>query len=414
MNSEKTPGKTRRIVSAALAVLFLILICAVPLHAFFTNGKAIVKSVRYKKAKKYLADTENYDVFDMLSARVSSLQAELEDSTPYDDELGYMNASLQLALGKQLITAGDTNLVTLSGGQLVRLTTQKSFSAKAEEIVRFMEKLDMPCFFSYITPQFCAGGRQMPEGFAALDTSDELADEVLSIVSEAGFPAYDSRTFFEGTPYTEDELWMRTDMHWTTLAAIEAAKLYAARITELTGTSLDTSRLDIANFDTETYEDLFLGEYGQQIGVMNSGLDDITVYTPKYETSFRREWLDKKHVSGSAEGTFAEAAIRWDMLEKEPEGYSVTAYADYGLVEYTDHLTNLGDCADLTVLIFKDSYSAPVGTFLSLLVKDVYMVDMRTADADTHAIDFVEACDPDIVIVSYSMPMLELKSFTLE
>ena len=42
----------------------------------------------------------------------------------------------------------------------------------------------------------------------------------------------------------------------------------------------------------------------------------------------------------------------------------------------------------MTILIFRDSYTAPVGSFLSLLAKKVVMVDMRGWDRTAES--FVE------------------------
>ena len=55
--------------------------------------------------------------------------------------------------------------------------------------------------------------------------------------------------------------------------------------------------------------------------------------------------------------------------------------------------------------MFKDSYSAPIGSFLSLLARRVVMVDMRTTDLS--AMDYVNEVNPDIIIFSFSRQMYE-------
>ena len=138
------------------------------------------------------------------------------------------------------------------------------------------------------------------------------------------------------------------------------------------------SRLDIQNFETETYPELFLGEYGQQVGEMNSGLDDITLYWPKQDSVFTRNTINRDGTEESAHGGFRDAIIHWDAFDTEPDGTNISGYIAYGLIERYEELINEGDCEDITILMFKDSYSAPISSFLSLLAKRVVMVDMRT------------------------------------
>ena len=93
--------------------------------------------------------------------------------------------------------------------------------------------------------------------------------------------------------------------------------------------------------------------------------------------------------------------------DNEPDGTNIRGYVGYGLVEGLEEITNrTGDCADLTLLIFRDSYTAPIGSSLSLMVKNVVMVDMRKMDGIS-AMELVEQYDPDMVIFSYSRQMFE-------
>jgi len=62
------------------------------------------------------------------------------------------------------------------------------------------------------------------------------------------------------------------------------------------------------------------------------------------------------------------------------------------------------DAPDFTILLIKDSYSAPIGTFLSLLAKHVVYVDLRQ---DVDPLDtWVKKYQPDAVVIAYSLQML--------
>lgn len=413
---KESPNKTtkiQRIVAIVLTCLFIPMIFAFGAYGLLSDPATILKSVRYSYAHKFLADPDDTSFFPMTSARIASLQNQLGEHIPFKEELGYINASFQYGLGKDMVMQGSQQLLSLEEGQIYNVTTRKSLAAEVMEVVGLYEQIDgkVPFLFSYINPQFYEGSMELPEGYAAVDTGDELADEALSIVREAGIEALDSRTFFKDMPYTDAELNLKTDMHWTTLAGLLVADIYAKEIERMTGVDLDTSKIQLDQFETETYENIFLGEYGQQVGEINSGLDDITLYWPKYETDFTRFSLKRDRTELYGEGSFKDAIIKWESLETEPGETNTGAYRAYGLIEHIEEITNRGECEDMTILMFRDSYSAPVGCFLSLMVKNMIMVDMRTADLT--AIEYVEKYDPDIVICSLSRQMYEDHSYDM-
>lgn len=413
MNENKKTTKLQRVISYVLTIAFIPLIFGFGIYGVFSDFDVIKESVRYSYAQHFMANPEKQDFFPVLKARIQSLENQLGKHIPYLDELGVINAGFQYGLGKQLVMAGSQQLLSLPEGQIYNLTTRESLRAQAEEVVAFYEQLDgsVPFLFSYVNPQFYEGSITLPAGYDVLDTGDELADEVLSIVREAGIETLDSREFLANSGYTDNELIIKTDMHWTTLAGILAAQTYAEEINRLTGSNLDVSKLDVDSFETEVYPDLFLGEYGQQVGEIHSGKDDITLYWPTYETKFTRHTVDRDGEETTVEGSFKDAIIKWDALDNEPDGTNIRGYIAYGLVERIEEITNHGECEDMTILMFRDSYSAPVGSFLSLLAKNVVMVDMRTAPLS--AVEYVEKYDPDIVIFSHSRQMYEDHGYDL-
>ena len=101
--------------------------------------------------------------------------------------------------------------------------------------------------------------------------------------------------------------------------------------------------------------------------------------------------------------------IRWEYLEPDPgKGYNLKAYFDYGLTENYDIYSN-PDGADCSILLLKDSYSASIGSFLSLLADEVYAVDLRRSDLTLA--EWIEKAQPDAVVVSYSMQMMRQDAY---
>ena len=213
----------------------------------------------------------------------------------------------------------------------------------------------------------------------------------------------DSRDVLNGCGLPLDDLLLVTDQHWSTLAAITMAGAIAGKLDDMAGAPLDPSLLDLSKFNTLTHEKLFMGKYGQRVGPGVVDPDDIIEYWPKYETEITRDTLrvtTEEHVTGP----FREAVTRFDRLEPDPgRTWNTLAYTYYGQVESYNNFHNDG-APDYTILLLKDSYSAPIGTFLSLLARDVITVDLRR-DVDPLE-TWIEKYDPDAVVMAYSLQML--------
>ena len=406
-------SRVQQIVAAVLTVLFLVSVVGFGAYGILKNPKQVLNSVRFHKAKSFLRDPEDTSFFPMTQARIASLEYRLGKNLPFHDEMSVINASFQYALGKNMVVEGSEQMIRLDNNQLYYLTTRQSLADEAQDIVDLYNYIDgeIPFLYSFVHPGFFNGGMQLPAGYDTMDRSDELADEVLAVIRSAGIETLDSRTFFEETGLTNEELMLKTDKHWTTLAAILATQIYAEEINRISGANLDVSRIQLDQFDTEVHEDLFFGDFGRLIGLHNSQLEDITIYTPRYETSLTRH---SEHRTGDIEdetGDFYQAIVRDHTLERDENGYNETAYTAYGLIEAFETIENHGECEDMTILVLRDSYSEPICSFLSLLVKNVISADLRYCEKT--AVELIDEYQPDMVIVSYSRLMFEDHTYRL-
>ena len=66
---------------------------------------------------------------------------------------------------------------------------------------------------------------------------------------------------------------------------------------------------------------------------MNSGLDDITIFSPKEDSTFTRITINRDGTEESAHGGFRDAVIHWDAFDTEPDGTNISGYIAYGLIE---------------------------------------------------------------------------------
>ena len=401
----------KRTLSAALTVIFLGFIFLALGMTLIHSGPDILKSLQMTEAMKATLP-EHPSRLDRLAARIDGFTSGIADAMWLKTEMGYANSAFQYALGKRMINTGSQNMLMLTTGHLYDVSPYRDLKPGAAAIVALREEAlsDVPFLFVYEHPTLYDPA-MMPEGYEALDHAGEMADEAVSTLREGGIQVLDSRDVLTHCPYDLGDLLMVTDQHWSTLAAITMGQAIAEKLNDLTGAGLNPSLMDLENLNTLTHEKLFMGKYGQRVGTAFVTPDDIVEYWPKDEpvvhSIFRRNDEDVEKTA-----PFREAVTRADRLLPDPgKTWNTLAYTYYGQVEAYSIFEN-EQAPDYTILLLKDSYSAPIGTFMSLLARRVVCVDLRKASKPLKA--WVEEYQPDAVVMAYSLQMLRDDNYEFE
>ena len=407
-----TPSKkVSRITAAVLTVAFLGFIFVAFFSMVVGNPHELARSVQMTSdLKKTLP--KHPSRLDRLSARISGFTSTISEIMWHKDEMGYINSAFQYALGKRVINTGSQNMITLTDGHLYDLSNYKPLTENALEIaeLRRTTLAGLPFLFTYEHPTLYDQSL-LPAGYEALDHSARMADEALAALRGQDIAVLDSRDVLPYCGRDMNDLLMVTDQHWSTLAAVTMAQAIAGRLNEMTGAGLDTSLLDMDNLEREVHEKLFMGKYGQRVGPAIVDPDDIVEYWPRGETHLVRESRRKKTIVNQ-EGDWRAAMTRFDKLEPDPgKTWNKSGYMVYGLVESYDIITNEA-APDFTILLLKDSYSSPIGRYLSLLARHVISVDLRQDVEPLEA--WVEKYKPDAVVMSYSLQMLRDDEYAFE
>ncbi len=404
MKEAKNPSKTlTRVTAGILTVVFLGFIFTAFVAMLVNSHADLLESVRMTPELRAKLP-KRHTPLDSFAARINSFTSKIAEVMWLKDEMGYANSAFQYALGKKVINTGKQNMIRLNDGHLYDLQAYKSLERNAEDIVKLRQTTlkDLPFLFVYEHPTLY-DPENLPSEYAALDHSAQMADEALACLRKNGIRTLDSRDVLPNCGRDMDDLLMVTDQHWSTLAAITMAQHIAVEINDMTGAKLDPTRLDLENLNTLTHEKLFLGKYGQRIGVSRVEPDDIVEYWPKYETNITRDYKRASTV-GHGEGSFREAVTRADRLDPEPgKTWNTYAYTYYGQVEVYDLLAN-PDAPDFTVMVLKDSYSAPICTFMSLMARQMVCIDLRQNSQSLE--EWIEQYHPDVVVMAYSLQML--------
>ena len=234
----------------------------------------------------------------------------------------------------------------------------------------------------------------LPTGL--VDFGNENAGRFLARLTEGGADSLDLRPTFEAT---EDyAAWFfRTDHHWTPEGAFLAWQTIAADWADRYGWVTDPFLMDESNYEKIVYPDLFLGSQGKRAGSLYAGTDDITRYSPKFDTSFTYG------VRGGAirTGTFDTALLFPERVEKKDwfseNPYVLYAGGDYGFARILNHNNPDGP----RVLLIRDSFACALTPFLAQSCSELITVDLRYLPQGT-LLENIQKEQPDLVMTLYT------------
>lgn len=135
------------------------------------------------------------------------------------------------------------------------------------------------------------------------------------------------------------------------------------------------------------------------------GVDDISIITPKFDTSFVNTVIGADTES-FANGSFEETLIHKGHIETK-DYYSKNPYAAYLGGDYREQIIKNNNNKDgKTVLIIKDSFSCAFAPFFSMTTNKTYLLDLRDFpefNGDRIEVeDYIKRINPDIVIMMYT------------
>ena len=394
----------RKWVTRVLAALFCACVLFLCVMTFAPNLREFGYAV-FRRYANYLPS--NATVFDNISARISAFEDSLGNVFYKKEAFQQLNASMQYAIGKQMLFFGDSTMVKLKGGQLYELREDTELSETVYDLVElnaYCEAQGIPMVFVYAHTSLYGDDKDLlPVG--AIDYNNEAADKALSILREGGVDVLDSREFLRDYPL--EDIIFYTDFHWTPVAAREAAQQVGAWLNE-NGVPADESVLAADAYEKTVEEDIFFGRLGQRIGVKNIAPEDFTLLIPEFSS-----YIKVTHREGEEEevheGPFSEAVMRTeDAMRRNEEGYSTNCYYAYGPHAWESEYEN-DSAPQSRVLVMKDSFGSPVAAFLSNAVGELLATDQRKTTLSAE--EYVEQYQPDAVVVVYCQDMLREKNY---
>lgn len=285
-------------------------------------------------------------------------------------------------------------------GLMLTGVNRRNVSAVADSAIRFsqwLKKRNARYLFVQAPAKADRGDTMHPPIVPHEGNSN--ADDFLGRLERAGVETLDLREMLAITPSDVQRQFYRTDHHWNNDAVFTAFGAIARRLAEMTGTdrSATEDRTAVSSWKREVWPDCFWGSRGRRTGRIFSGVDDLIVYTPRFQTQMSLDVPSKMiHISGSFRkvNMWRAKDIRSSgRLKKDAYSYLYVG----GLYPMVRHHNGAAPVQS-KVMIIGDSFARPLEALLSTVVSDLVVVDPRRFPKDDTVAQYVRQLHPDIVL----------------
>lgn len=263
--------------------------------------------------------------------------------------------------------------------------------AAIKQIRSAADRVGAECWFIGVPRKLCT---RESDVFAARGIENPLVSRVPvyeSAFADAGFNMLDLHERMHASDMDHTDSYYRTDHHWKAETAFWAAKEIAAAL------GLEKEIPDISQFEQQTYPGSFLGTEGKHCGRLYCPMDDLVLYYPKFETDFSVISFDG---SQDRSGSFHDALLFWEKIGRYKSPYDSSPYGVFLGGDPSKCIVNTLYPDGKHIMMIKDSYANSAAPFLSLVCRQLDLIDPRNYTESLTA--YIEDERPDIVCVMLS------------
>ncbi len=219
-------------------------------------------------------------------------------------------------------------------------------------------------------------------------------DELLLWNRRYGIDSIDFRETLKKENLSFNEMFYKTDHHWTGYGAFVAYKSLVKHINTEYNAGLDPDGFytDINNYEVDYVENMYLGSQGRDAGLKYSGgLEDFQTVKPKFSGDFTFD---------GRTGDYTETVYYENFLEYD-DVYNSDVYSYYlsGVNDY-DKVINNENPDGLKIFYIRDSFFAPIIIYMLPFCSEVDCVWGKYA-TDDYVKKMIDENDYDYVILSY-------------
>ena len=292
------------------------------------------------------------------------------------------------------LSTGALNFVNLgTAGQVDQEAVGRRAQATAELAAR-LEVRGIPYLYIAAPQKIQRGVELLPRGLE--ESGNATCDAYLAELDRLGVDYLDLRPVFESNGIYSN-WFFRTDHHWKPEAAFFAWQYLSGELDLRYGYETPAALTNPKNWSTQVLDDFFLGSQGKRVGSLYAGVDDFTIYTPKFDTN-----LTYTNSDGSFDrsGPFAQSVCFPERVAERDwfNGNPYTYYSggDYAMATMVNHNNPKGP----KVVLLRESFSCALAPFLALSCSELTTIDLRHFSGDL--MDTVRELEPDLVLTLYT------------
>lgn len=384
----------------ALALTFVGFLGLTGLLTITVNARDVAKDAYLSLKSSYEADSS---INGALNGCIKGVENGFSSNVFGQNSFVNIYGLMQKILDKDYIIDADSsyNIIKDNHDKLHFVSFREDNTKAVDEIIemnKLLSKNDIDFLYVQTPIKFIKGYTKLNP--AIIDYSNENSDKIVAQLRNGGVNTMDMRNLIEKSPIDKAKMFYNTDHHWTIDTAFWSTGRVVEKLNTLFGIELDSEGFytNIDNYNKEVFENNFLGSQGRRVGKYFAGVDDFSLITPKYDTSYKVT-VKKKNKIETFEGDFKEAIIRNEILEDK--NVFTNRYVSYFGADYPEVIIeNRSNLNGKKVLIVKDSFGIPFSAFMSTMAEETRMLDTRYYK-DKSVAEYALEYKPDVVIYIY-------------
>lgn len=390
------------------AIIFFISLFGFSSFNVLSEGKNIISDVKEhgfpENRKKLQEFTANVD---------SILAANLYGDHFWNETYG----AVYKALGKNeennfAYVKAPNGILQYADFRNTNKSTELELALRVKRLMNVANKQDAQVVFLLYPSRYDA---DVDEGYYGIPYRDMnyFADNFLMYLRRYNVDYIDYRDVFSKQGKSVEDIMCSTDHHWKMEAGFDAMTYLVKYMDEKYDAGFDPSGMytDINNYVTETYHSNYLGSMGRETGEIYSGLDDYTYISPTFETGFKRMCENTDYAKIEMEGDFNAVIMNKKYLAFE-DIYKRELFNTYlGGIYRVERITNTVNKEGPKVMFLRDSYSSPVGAFLSPMCSKLNMYWTQYC-SENYLDEKIEDEQPDYIFVAFTPYKLLSEDFT--
>ena len=391
-------------------IVIIVFSLVISIGGLFTIGGNIKTLAKTTWNSMKVGWQKEQDVLGVIEGFTEGIETSLTESFWLKEKYIDLYGLVERLLGRTYIRDVNPSLVVVKDNheQLQFLTFSADYTEEVEKIDKLnkiLQKSNTPLLYVQTPLKIIEGFTQLPS--SVQDWSTENTDKLLQSLEDKGVDYLDLRQSIIEDGLNLEELFYKTDHHWTTHTAFWAMEQVVEKLENEYGMVLDIEKYytDINKYKATECPNSFLGSQGRRVGRFYTGVDDYTLLTPLFDTNYNVE-IHKSDSVKTYEGDFEETIIKANLLDENESVYT-NRYATYFGGDYPEvRIENRNKAAGHKVLIIKDSFALPFSAFLSTMFAETRLLDLRYYDADKLE-SYIEEYNPDVVLFVYKSLKME-------